>query len=156
MRIKLNLLFMAALTAAAPALAQDFDACTVFTPDDAAKALGMPAESEPANPKMKKPKVVPACTYHATKDGKPVSASASFKWGKTDAEAQRAFDDARMQYQTKPMLISGADAFWSAKLGGMMLRKGRTVVTVAVGPKQVNLRELNDARKLAEILARKM
>ena len=156
MRMKAKLLFVGAALVAGTAAAQEFDACTVFTPDDASKALGVPAEAEPLNPKVKRPKVIPACTYTASKDGKPLAATASFKWGKTDAEAQRAFDDARMQYQTKPLLISGADAFWSAKLGEMMLRKGRTVVTVAVGPKDVKAREENDARKLAEILARKM
>ena len=156
MRMNPMLLFVAAATAAAPAFAQDFDACTVFTPDDASKALGVPAEGEPVNPKAKRPKVIPACTYTATKDGKPLAATVSFKWGKTDAEAQKAFDDARMQFQSKPMLISGTDAFWSAKLGEMMMRKGRTMVTVAVGPKDAKLREVNEARKLAEILARKM
>lgn len=156
MRMNLKLLLVAATTVAAPVLAQDFDACTVFTPDDASKALGMPAEGGPAHPKARRPKMVPACTYTATKDGKPVAATVSFKWGKTDAEAQKAFADARMQFQSKPMLISGTDAFWSASLGEMMMRKGRTLVTVAVGPKQASLREVNDARRLAEILARKM
>ena len=156
MRMNLRPLLLAAATAAVPVLAQDFDACTVFTADDASKALGMPAESEAVNAKAKRPKVVPACTYTATKDGKALAATASFRWGKTDAEMQKAFDEARMQYQSKPMLISGTDAFWSAKLGEMMLRKGRTMVTLSVGPKEAKLRDPNEARKLAEILAKKM
>src|SRR5258705_10084848 len=96
-----------------------FDACDVFTQDDAQKALGTAAAGEPVNPKVKRPKVVAICTYSGFKDGKPVAASAQFKFGKTDADAHSAFEEHRMQVQTKPMLISGAEAFWSAKTGQM-------------------------------------
>jgi len=82
--------------------------------------------------------------------------AAQFKFGKTESETQKAFDDHRMQFQTKPMLISGAEAFWSSKTGQMNLRKGRAWVTVSVGPQKLNERDLNDAKKLAEILAKKM
>jgi hypothetical protein len=133
-----------------------FDACEVFTQVDAEKALGTAAAGETFNPKVKRPKVIPACNYNGFKDGKAVVASALFKFGKTEAEAQRAFDDARMQFQTKPMLISGADAFWSAKTGQMNLRKGRAWVAVSVGPQKLSERDLNEAKKLAEILAKKM
>jgi len=34
--------------------------------------------------------------------------------------------------KTKPMLLSGAEAFWSAKTGEMSLRKGKASLTVAV------------------------
>ena len=135
---------------------ESFDACEVFTQDDAEKALGTPAASEPVNPKVKRPKVMPICTYNGVKDGKPVAASAQFRFGKTEGDAQKAFDDARMQFQTKPMLISGADAFWSAKTGQMNLRKGRAWLTLAVGPQKFSERDLNDAKKLAEILAKKL
>ena len=135
---------------------EPFDACEVFTPEDAEKALGTPAASEPVNPKVKRPKVMPICTYNGVKDGKPVAASAQFRFGKTEGDAQKAFDDARMQFQTKPMLISGADAFWSAKTGQMNLRKGRAWLTLAVGPQKLSERDLNDAKKLAEILAKKL
>ena len=135
---------------------ESFDACDVFTQEDAEKALGTTASSEPVNPKVKRPKVVANCTYNGFKDGKPVAASAQFRFGKTDSDAQKAFDDARMQFQTKPMLISGADAFWSAKTGQMNLRKGRAWLTVSVGPQKLNERDLNDAKKLAEILAKKL
>ena len=142
---------------AVPAFAEEsFDACSVFTQEDASKALGTAADPEPVNPKVKRPKVVPACTYHAVKDGNKVAATATFHFGKTKEEAQRAFEDARMRLQTKPLLISGADAFWSAKTGEMTLRKGRTWMTVAVGPAQVIQRELNDAKRLAEVLAKKL
>jgi hypothetical protein len=158
----LNVLGAAAVLGAAvmamPAGAQDaaFDACELFTQADAETALGTPAAGEPVNPKVKRPKVVATCTYNGVKDGKPVAASAQFRFGKTEAEAQKAFDDARMQFQTKPMLISGAEAFWSAKTGQMNLRKGRTWVTASVGPARLNEREMNDARKLAEILIKKL
>ena len=140
-----------------PAWAEEaFDACEIFTQDDAEKALGTTAASEPVNPKVKRPKVIANCTYTGFKDGKPVAASAQFRFGKTDADAQRAFDDARMHFQTKPMLISGTEAFWSAKTGQMNMRKGRAWLTLSVGPPKLSERDLNDAKKLAEILAKKL
>ena len=142
---------------AVPAFAEEsFDACAMFTQEEASRALGTAADPEPVNPKVKRPKVVPACTYRAVKDGNKVAATVTFHFGKTQEEVQRAFEDARMRLQTKPLLISGADAFWSAKTGEMTLRKGRTWMTVAVGPAQVTQRELNDAKKLAEVLAKKL
>ena len=114
------------------------------------------AAAEPVNPKVRRPKVVPNCTYKGFKDGKPVAATVQFRWGKTDAEAQHAFDEARMQFQTKPMLISGSDAFWSAKTGQMNVRKGRTWLTIAVGPDKLSERDLADAKKLAELLVQKL
>jgi hypothetical protein len=135
---------------------ESFDACEVFTQGDAEMALGTAAAGEPVNPKVKRPKVIPTCTYNGFKDGKPVAASAQFRFGKTDADAQKAFDDARMQFQTKPMLISGTEAFWSAKTGQMNIRKGRAWLTLSVGPPKLSERDLNDARKLAEILAKKL
>ena len=89
----------------ASASAQDaFDACDLFTQAEAQKALGAPAEPEPVNPKAKKPKVVPTCTWWGSKDGKPVSASATFRFARTDADAQRAFEDEKLKFQSKPML----------------------------------------------------
>ena len=141
----------------APASAEEsFDACAIFTQDDAKKVLGPEAAGEPVNPKVRRPKVIPVCTYNALKDGARVAATATFRFGKNNEDVQRVFEDARMKFQTKPMLISGADAFWSSKTGEMTLRKGRTWITVAVGPREVNLRDVNDAKKLAEILARKL
>src|SRR5471032_212605 len=135
---------------------ETFDACEVFTQAEAELALGTAAAGETFNPKVKRPKVIPVCTYNGFKDGKPVAASVQFRFGKTDGDAQRAFDEARMQFQTKPMLIAGADAFWSAKTGQMNLRKGRAWVTVSVGPPKLSERDLADAKKLAEILAKKL
>ena len=149
----LGVLAAAAVTSAA---AQDaFDACNVFTAADAEAALGTAAAAEPVNPKAKRPKVVLACTYTGFKDNKPVAATAQFKFARTDAEAQKAFDDARLQYQTKPLYLSGAEAFWS-KTGQLNVRKGRTWLMLAVGPAKVNERDIDQAKKLAEILIKKL
>ena len=161
MRVLYAMGVAAALLAAAGgpgARAEDaFDACEVFTQGEAEKALGVTAAAEPVNPKVKRPKVIPACTYSGFKDGKPVAASAQFRFGKTEADAHKAFEDARMQFQTKPILIPGTEAaFWSAKTGQLNLRKGRTWLTLSVGPERLNERDINDARKLAEMLAKKM
>ena len=155
--LKRMLAVLATAGVLAPAAAQEsFDACAIFTQDDAKKVLGPEAAGEPVNPKVRRAKVIPVCTYNAQKDGTRVTATATFRFGKTNEEVQRVFEDARMKFQTKPMLISGADAFWSSKTGEMTLRKGRTWITVAVGPHEIRLRELNDAKKLAEILATKL
>lgn len=137
--------------------AQDaFDACTVFTQDDAQKALGTSAAGEPVNPKVRRPKVVLGCAYHASKDGKPIAATAQFKFLRTLEEAAREFAEARLQLQTKPMLFSGAEAFWSGKTGQMHVRKGRTWITLSVGPPTPREREVDPARKLAELLVKKL
>ena len=158
MRMPQALLAAAAMALAAPpVLAQDaFDACLVFTQTDAESAMGVAAAGEPVNPKVRRPKVVTTCTYNGFKEGKPVAAKAEFKFARSENDAQRAFDDARLQYQTKPMFISGAEAFWSAKTGQMNLRKGRTWVTVQVGGAKPGERDMESSRKLAEILVKKL
>ncbi len=135
---------------------ESFDACEIFPQGDAEQALGTAATGEPVNPKVKRPKVIATCTYNGFKESKPVVASAQFRFGKTESDAQKAFDDARMQFQTKPMLISGTEAFWSAKTGQMNIRKGRAWLTLSVGPQKFSERNLDDAKKLAEILAKKL
>lgn len=147
------------LLAAGSAMAAEepFDACQVFTQEDAQKALGVVAAAEPVNPKVKRPKVVTACAYNGFKEGKPVEAKAQFRFAKTEAETQRAFDDEKLKVATKPLLISGADAsFWSAKTGQMNVRKGRAWVVVSVGPPKPAEREMEPAKGLAEALARKL
>jgi hypothetical protein len=143
--------------AASGALAQDaFDACQVFTQEEAQRALGVPAEPEPVNPKAKRPKVIPTCTWWGSKDGKPVSASATFKFARSEADLQRAFEEEKLRFQTKPMLIGGATAFWSAKQGALQLLKGRTWLVVAVGGAKPAERDLESAKRLAEVLAKKL
>ena len=140
-----------------PASAQDaFDACDVLTAADAGKALGTAASPEPANPKVKRPKVVAACAYHGFKEGKAVTAKAQFRFARNEAEANRAFEEARLKLQTKPMLVSGGEAFWSGSTGEMHLRKGRTYVTLTAGPAAVKEREVEAARTLAEAVAKRL
>jgi len=157
---KLKVLGALALAASAFALnarAEDaFDACTFFTAADAEAALGAAAAAEPVNPKVKRPKIVLTCTYNGFKDNKPVSASAQFKFSRNDSESQRAFDESRLQFQTKPLFISGAEAFWAGKTGQLNVRKGRTWIVLAVGPQKVNERDIEQAKKLAEILVKKL
>jgi hypothetical protein len=149
--------FLATLAMPAIAAAQDaFDACTFFTAEDAEKVLGAAAAPEPVNPKAKRPKVILQCSYSASKEGKNVAATALFRFSKTDPESQRAFEDARLQLQTKPMLISGAEAFWSSKTGQLYVRKGRTAITLAVGPAKLSDRDIDQAKKLAELLVKKL
>ena len=156
MRFMTTAVLLAATVPAAAAFAQDFDACTVFTAADAEQALGTSAAGEPQNPKVKRPKVVTACTYTGTKEGKSVAASAQFRFGRTDADVKQAFDEARLALQTKPLFISGNEAFWSARSGELHVRKGRTWITLAVGPAKPEEREADPARKLAEILAKRI
>lgn len=157
--IRSQLLLAAFLGAAAivPANAQEaFDACNVFTQEDAARALGTEANPEPRNAKVKRPRVVLGCAYHGSREGKPVSATAQFKFARTPDEQSRAFDDARLQLATKPMLISGAEAFWAGKAGQMHVRKGRAWVTLTVGPANVRERDLDSAKKAAEAIVKKL
>ena len=146
----------AALAAPAWAQPQAFDACQVFTQADAEAALGASAQPPVENPKARKPKVIPVCTYTGTRDGKPVSATAHFRFGRNDDETARAFEDDRLKFQTKPLLIRGIDAaFWS-RSGEMNIRKGRTWVSLAIGPQKPAERDMEAARKAAESLAKKL
>jgi hypothetical protein len=141
----------------APAFAQEaFDACDVFTAQDAEVALGTAASPEPVNPKVKRPKVVLTCTYTAFKDSKPVSASVQFRTSRNESEVLRAFDDHRMQVQTKPLLLTDAEGFWSSRTGQMNLRKGRTWLQISVGGAKPAERDAEASRKLAELLAKKI
>jgi hypothetical protein len=97
------------------------------------------------------------CTYTGFKEGKAIEAKAQFRFGKTDSETQRAFDEHRMQVQTKPILIPGTDgSFWSAKTGQMNIRKGRTWLAVSVGSPKLSERDSDQAKKLAELLVKKL
>ncbi len=139
------------------ALAQDaFDACEVFTQADAQKALALAVEAEPVNPKARRPKVIATCTWLTFKEGKPISASANFRVAKTDGDAQRAFGEEKLKFQSKPMLIGDATAFWSAKQGVVQLLKGRTWVVVTVGGAKPAERDAEAARKVAEVLEKKL
>ena len=162
---KLDALRRAALLAVAlgalgarAATEEPFDACEVFTQADAEKALGTAAEMvEPPHPKnWKRPKVVTSCTYGGFKDSKRVAASVQFRFGKTDEEAQGAFEDARLKYQTKPLLIAGTRAFWNSRTGQLDMRKGRAWISLSVGSEKPGERDMDQAKKLAELLATKI
>jgi hypothetical protein len=158
----LDLMSAAFVVAVPVALAaeQPFDACQVFTQGDAQLAVGAPVQLPPENPRAKHkvaPKVIPACMYSGTKDGKPVVANIHFHFARSEAETLREFEDNRMRFQTKPLLIPGIDAaFWSGKSGEMNLRKGGTWVTLTVGPDKPSERDIDAARKAAESLAKKL
>ena len=157
MRILRTLAAAIAAASLSSASAQEaFDACTVFTQQDAEQVLGAAATGDAASLKGKRPRVVNQCTYSGVKDGKAVSATAQFKVARNNDEAQRGFEEARLQHQTKPMLLPGAEAFWAGKSGVLHLRKGKAWVVLSVGPAKLSDRDANDAKKLAEILARKL
>ena len=139
-----------------PAAAEDaFDACDVFTAKDAEGALGTTVV-ETSSFKGKRPKVVMNCQYAGMKDGRAFTAGAQFRFAKNEAEMRQAFSDARLELQTKPLMIDGNDAFWSAKTGQLYVRKGRASLTIAVGPAKVVERDPEAARKLAEALVKKL
>jgi hypothetical protein len=151
-------LIAAALGALCARAEEPFDACEVFTQADAERALGTAAEVvEPPHPaKWKRPKVVTSCTYGAFKDGKRVAATVQFRIARSEEEARSAFEDARLKFQTKPLLISGTSAFWNSHTGQLDLRKGRTWISLSVGTDKPAERDMDQARKLAELLAAKI
>lgn len=150
-------LVMAGLLGTGSALAQEpFDACELFTAADAEAALGTAAVPEAFNPKVKRPKVVTTCTYTGSKDSKPVAATVAFRLSRNEQEVARAFDEHRLQFQTKPLLLPGSEAFWSAKTGQLHVRKGRTWITISAGPAKVTERDSEQAKKIAQVLVKKL
>lgn len=146
---------MTCMTWMATAHAHDgFDACAVFTAEAAEQVMEATVTAEPNGKRRQKP--VMTCSYRGVKEGRPVEAAAQFRFASSDAEAQRAFVEARLNEQTKPFLISGYEAFWSSRTGELNLRKGRAWVTLWVGPDTVREREAEHAVKLAELLAKKL
>jgi hypothetical protein len=142
---------------AAGAAAQEaFDACQYFTEVEAKMALGDSAEPEPQNPKVKRPRFVNTCTWWSSKEGKSVSASANFRIARSEADLRSAFDEERLTFQTKPLLVEGAPAFWSAKQGVLQVLKGRVWLVVTVGGAKPAERDPEAARRLAEALVKKL
>lgn len=159
MRMRHFLTLTIGLAAAFPlrAAAEDaFDACAIFTQEDATAAAGTAMAPEPVNPKVKRPKVVTTCTYTGSREGKPVVATTQFRFLRTPDEAGKLFEDERLKFQTKPMLMTGAETFWSGKNGQMHVRKGRAVINIAVGSPKPNERDIEQAKKLAELLIKKL
>lgn len=147
----------ALLAAAGTASAQEpFDACTVFTQAEAQLALGQGAEPEPQNPRVKRPRFVPTCSWWSSKDGKTVTATATFRFARSESDHRPAFDEERLNFQTRPYLVDGAPAFWSAKQGVIHVLKGRVWMVVSVGGPKPAERDAEAARALAEALAKKL
>lgn len=152
-------LVVAALLAAFPAGAwaqEAFDACELFTESEAKLALGGNAEPEPQSARTRRARFVPTCTWWTSKDGKSITATATFRFARSEADARPAFDEERLEHQTKPLLIDGAPAFWSAKQGVLQVLKGRVWLVVTVGGAKPAEREEDAARKLAEALVKKL
>lgn len=141
-----------AVVAQAP---KEFDACRVFTAEDAGKVLGVPATQDIVSSKVK---VVLACNYTSTSgDAKTLQvAGASFRFARSDGEARRSFSEARLEVRGKPMMVAGKDAFWVEKLGQLNVLKGNTWLTVSAGPVGMQGRDATPAIKLAEILLPKI
>lgn len=154
--IVLPFLLVSAVAAPVRAAEEPFDACDTFTQKDAEAALGTAAQPEPVNPKVKRPKVITKCAYTGFREGKPVQAMVEFRFGRTETDVKSAFSEHRLQVQTKPMMMSGAEAFWSGKTGQMNLRKERTWVQITVGPAKPTDRDPDQARKVAELLLGKI
>jgi hypothetical protein len=128
-----------------------FDACQLLTQADAEKALGK-AVAVPELPKGKKAVVSATCTWTAGED----IVSAQFIGAKTDADAKKAFDEMRLQFQTKPVMLTGMEGFWSAKSGKFYALKGRTAVIVGLGSPKLNERDAEKSRNLAVALLAKI
>ena len=147
-----TLLGVFAMNAAAQ---EGFDACEVFTAQDAEAALGTQVQ-EATVFKGKRPKVVPECKYTSFKDGKAAAATVHIRVARTEADAKQSFADARLEMQTKPLVVAGNEAFWAGKSGMLHMRKGRVWMTVAIGPDKPADRDMETARKTAEALAKKL
>lgn len=136
---------------------KEFDACRVFTSQDAEKVLGVIVTQDVVNSKAKV-KVVLACNYTSTSgDARTLQvAGASFRFAHNDDEAKRSFSEARHGVRGKPMIVAGKDAFWIEKLGQLNVLKGNTWLTVSAGPVGMQGRDATPAIKLAEILLPKI
>ena len=133
---------------------KEFNACAIFTAEDAAKAIGAPAEQEVV--KGKPQKVVTSCSYSGMLEGKQQLANVQFRFGRTPAEAVAGFKESRLEVRGKPVIISGNDAYWHTKQGQLHLVKGGTWLVITVGSFKENERQPEQARKLAELLLPKI
>ena len=133
---------------------KEFNACAIFTAEDAAKAIGAPAEQEEV--KGKPAKVIASCSYSGTFEGKQQLANVQFRFGRTPAEAAASFRESRLEVRGKPVIINGHDAYWHAKLGQLHLVKGATWLVITVGSFKENERQPEQARKLAELMLPKI
>lgn len=147
---------------AAACLAQtpkDFDACSIFTAEDAEKALAVAVTKDIVNSKVKsKDKAVMTCSYSSESgDAKPLQvAVVLFRFARSDEEAKRTFSESRLAVRGRAMIIARADTFWDEKLGQLNVLKGNVWLTVSAGPAGQQKREPEAAKKLAQALIPKI
>jgi hypothetical protein len=141
-------------TAATAQPAREFNACALFTTEDATAVLGAAAEAEAI--KGKPPKLQPNCAYTASVDGKPVQLSVQFRFFRSPAEAVAAVKEARLEVRGRPFIIGGQDAYWHPKEAHLVVTKGGAVVTITAGPPSEKERVPELARKAADLLLPKL
>jgi hypothetical protein len=161
MKICQSLLIMFAVSAAA-CMAQtpkDFDACSIFTAEDAEKALAVAVKKDVISSKVKsKDKTALACSYSSESgDGKALQAAAVlFRFARSDEEAKGLFSESRREVRGRPMIIARADTFWDEKLGQLNVLKGNVWLTINAGSAGLQKHEPGAAKKLAEALIPKI
>lgn len=133
---------------------REFNACALFTADDAAAILGTAVEQEVF--KSKAPKVQPNCVYTAKPDGKTLLVSVQFRFYRSAAEAVAALKEARLEARGQPLILGGQDAYWHPKQALLVVTKGNSIVTITAGPARENERLPELARKAAEKLLPKL
>ncbi len=140
-----------------PAAEEPFDACDVFTQADAEAALGTAARRGAGEPKVRRPKVIATCTYNGFKDGKPVAATVQFRFGRTEAEAQQrlrgrapAVPDQAPAHLRRRGVLEREDRPDEPAQGSHLGRRSRWA------RRRSSERDMDEAKKLAEILATKI
>lgn len=133
---------------------REFNACSLFTAEDAAAVLGTNVEQEVF--KSKAPKVQPNCVYTAKAEGKAQLISVQFRFFRSPAEAVAALKEARLEARGQPLILSGQDAYWHPKQTLLVITKGNSIVTITAGPARENERVPELARKAAERLLPKL
>lgn len=155
----LLIMFVVAAAACQAQTPKDFDACRIFTTEDAEKVLAVAVKKDVANSKVKsKDKAVMACSYSSESgDAKPLQVAAVlFRFARSDEEAKRMFSESRLEVRGRPMIIARADTFWDEKSGQLNVLKGNVWLTVNAGPAGLQKREPEAAKKLAEALIPKI
>lgn len=133
---------------------REFNACALFTAEDAAAVLGASAEQEAF--KSKAPKVQPNCVYTAKVDGKTQLVSVQFRFYRSPGEAVAALKESRLEARGQPLILGGQDAYWHPKQALLVVTKGHSMVTITAGPARETERLPELARKAAERLLPKL
>jgi hypothetical protein len=157
----LGLLALAALTLVCIAplklraqMPRDFNACLLFTAEDAGSVLGGPAEQELV--KGKAPKTSTQCVYLRQNAGRTLTASANFRFFRSSGEALATLKESRLEVRGRPLIINGQDAYWHPKAAHLVVAKGNAVVVLQVGSPTETERDPEVARKAAERLLPRM